>query len=147
MERRSVVFLSALVVVAVGALLVPEKEPGVDVLVVLLGAGVAATALTGYGGQFLLLCLGETFAVALGTASLPLGVLFQPVIAGMLCGDDWMSLTVGGAATLMAAAVVLVFPRTLFLLLVLLLVSAGMTIGLTGFEAWMRHRLSAGSAA
>ena len=78
-------------------------------LVVLLGAGVAATVLTGYGGPYLLLCLGEAFAVGLGIASLVLGVLFQPAIAGMLCDDDRTALIVGGSTAIVAAAGVLSF--------------------------------------
>ena len=104
-----------------------KEDPVSMLLVVLLGAGVGRHGPDGIWWPVLLLCLGEAFAVALGTASPALGVLFQPVIAGMLCSDDRTSLIVGGATTLMAAAVVLVFHSTLSLLLVLLLVSAGMT--------------------
>lgn len=148
MERRRAVFLCALsAAAAVAALLVPEARPDISVLAILMGAGVAAAVLTGYGGEYLLLCLGEAFAVAVGTVTPVLGVLFQPVIAGMLCGDDRTSLIIGGATTIMAAAGVLLFRDVLSLLLALLLVSAGMVLGLMGCETWMRHRFSKGSTA
>ena len=123
MERRQAAFLCALSGAALAALLVPEARPEIGILVVLLGAGVAAAVLTGYGGPYLLLCLGEAFAVGLGSASLVLGVLFQPAIAGMLCDDDRTSLIVGGSTAIVAAAGVLVFRQPLFLLLALLVVS------------------------
>lgn len=123
MERRSVVLLCALSAAAVAALLVTDAKPGVDVLAILLETGVAAAASIGYCGQYLILCPGEAFAIALGTASPVLGVLFQPVIAG-----------------------VLVFHHILYLLLALLLASAGMTFVQMGFEGLMHDRLSSGSA-
>ena len=147
MERRMAAFLWALSAAAVAALLVPETRLDIDVLVVLLGAGVAATVLTGYGGQYLLLCLCEAFAIGLGTASLVLGVLFQPAIAAMLCDDDRTSLIVGGSTTIMAAAGVFIFSQPLLLLPLLLVVSMGMVAGLLGFDAWMRHRFSSGDMA
>jgi len=144
MERRRGAFLWALVAATVAALLVPGVRLEIGVLVVLLGAGVAATVLTGYGGLYLLLCLGEAFAVGLGTASLVLGVLFQAAIGGMLCNNDRTSLIVGAATTILAAAGVLVFRQPLFLLLALLAASACVIAGLMGVDAWMRRRLSAG---
>jgi hypothetical protein len=144
MERRMAVFLWALLAATVAALLLPESRLDIDVLVVILGAGVAATVLRGYGGQYLLLCLGEAFAIGLGSASLVLGVLFQPVIAGMLCDDDRASLIIAGSTTLMAAAGVLIFRQPLLLLLTLLIASMGMAAGLLGFDAWIRHRFSSG---
>jgi hypothetical protein len=144
MDRRRIAFLCALSGAALAALIVPEARPEIGILVVLLGAGLAATVLTGYGGPYLLLCLGEAFAVGLGTASLVLGVLFQPAIAGMLCDDDRTALIVGGSTAIVAAAGVLVFRQPLFLLLALLVVSVCMAAGLIGFDAWMRRRLSSG---
>lgn len=147
MERRQVAFLLALSAATVAALVVPGADIAVDVLVVLLGVGVAATVLTGYGGLSLLLCIGEAFAVGLGTAFPLLGVLFQPALAVMLCDDDRMSLIVGGSTTFIAAAGILVFHEPLFLLLVLLVVSASVVAGLIGFDGWLRRRLSSGYVA
>jgi hypothetical protein len=144
MEWRQVAFLLALSAATAAALVVPGASIDLDVLVVLLGVGVAATALTGYGGLPLLLCIGEAFAVGLGTASPLLGVLFQPAIAVMLCDDDRVSLVIGGSTTVIAAAGVLVFREPLFLLLVLLVVSASVVAGLIGFDGWLRRRLSSG---
>jgi len=147
MERRRIAFLCALSGAALAALLVPEARLEIGILVVLLGVGLAATVLTGYGGPYLLLCLGEAFAVGLGAASLVLGVLFQPAIAVMLCDDDRTALIVGGSTAIVAAAGVLVYRQPLFLLLALLAVSVCMAAGLVGFDAWMRRRLSSGDLA
>lgn len=147
MERRRIAFLCALSGAALAALLVPEARLEIGILVVLLGVGLAATVLTGYGGPYLLLCLGEAFAVGLGAASLVLGVLFQPAIAVMLCDDDRTALIVGGSTATVAAAGVLVYRQPLFLLLALLAVSVCMAAGLVGFDAWMRRRLSSGDLA
>jgi hypothetical protein len=144
MKRRQAVFLVALGAAAVAALLVPEAESEVDILVLLLGVGVAAAITTEFGGPYLFLCLSEAFAVGVGTASLVLGVLFQPAIACMLCDDDRTSLVVGGSTTLLAAVGVLVYRQPIFLILALLAASTCVAVGLIGFDAWMRRRLSAG---
>ena len=147
MELRRAAFICTLSAAVVAYLLVPDATPDIGVLVGVFGAGDAATILTGYGGQYLFLCLCEAFAVSLGTVSPVLGVLFQPAIAMMLCNDNWASLIVVGSATILAAAGALIFRQPLFLLLALLVVSTCLAVGLMGFDTWMRRRLSSGDAA
>ncbi len=148
MDQRRTAFLGAEAVVAVGALFALDARLDINsILVVLLGVGVAVTVLTGYGGQSLFLCLGEAFAVAIGTASPVLGVLFQPAIAGMLCDDDMTSLLVGGSTTLLAAAGVLVLRQPPLLLFAGIVASVCVAAGLIVFDVWMRRRFSPGGAA
>lgn len=141
--RQALVIVS--VTVAVGAaLFVQGGNPDVHLLVFLLGIGVVGTVLTGYGDQRLVLCLGEAFAVSLGTANPLLGVLFQPVIAGMICSSDRSSLALGMMVVAGVAVGVVVFRLTLLLLLALVVVSAGIFIGWMIFEAWTSRQLSSG---
>lgn len=148
MDRRRTAFLGAVAVAIVAALFVLDARIDISsVLVVLLGAGVAVTVLTGYGGQYLFLCLGEAFAVAIGVASPLLGVLFQPAIAGMLCDDDMTSLLVGGSTALLAAAGVLVIRQPPFLLLAGIVASVCVAAGLMVFDVWVRRRFSPGDTA
>ena len=147
MGWRRTAFLGAVAVAAVAALFVLDGRLDISILVALLGAGVAVTVLTEYGGSSLFLCLGEAFAVAIGTASPVLGVLFQPAIAGMLCDDDRTSLLVGGSTALLAAAGILVFRQPSFLLFAGMVASVFVAAGLMVFDVWLRRRFSPGDAA
>lgn len=146
MQWRQIAVPGAVSAAAGAASLVPGTSPGITITVVVLGAGIAGAAWTGFGGSCLLLCLGETIAVGLGTASPVPGVLFQPAIAGRVCGSDRTSLVLAGSTITMAAAGVLVFSNTLSLLLALTVLSICIALGLMGFGAWMGQRVSAGGA-
>lgn len=126
---------------------VPGLDPLLGLLVALLGAAAAWSYLAGYGGPYLLLCLGEAFAVGLAASSPVLGVLAQPPIAALVVGTEDRPglLLAAGAATLVAGAMLL-FRHTLVPLLVLGAACAVVVLALAGLEAWVRGRFSGGSA-
>ena len=95
MQRRQIAFLCALLVAAGPALLVPGTSTDITITMVLLGAGIVGTLWTGYGGGCLP-CLGEAFAVGVGTTSPALGALFQPVIAARCAATTGCRSSSGG---------------------------------------------------
>lgn len=137
--------LSGLMGMAVGAAWLLGVDPGVNVLVTLLGAAVIASVWTGVGGWCLALCLGEGFAVALGAASPLLGLLIQPAIAGIVIGgEDRRGLLVGAVIITVSAGIALQVRHTLLPLLALVAGAAVVVICLTGVEAWVQRQLSGG---
>lgn len=137
--------LSGSTAIAIGAAWLLGVDPGVNVLVTLLGAAVIGTVWTGAGGWCLALCLGETFAVALGTASPLLGVLIQPAIAGIVIGgEDQGGLVLGAVIITLSAGAVLLVRHTMLPLLALVAGVAVVALCLVGIEAWMQRQLSGG---
>jgi len=136
------------VAIAVGAAavwLVPGLDPVLGALVALLGAGTAWAVWTGYGGPILVLCLGETFAVGLGTAAPVLGVLAQPLIAALVVGtENRTAFALAAVAATAAAAGVLLFRHTLVPLLLVAALAAVFLLALAILEAWLRRRFSGG---
>ena len=89
------------------------------------------------------LCLGEAFAVGLGTAAPVLGVLAQPLIAALVVGtEDRTAFALAAVAATAAAGGVLLFRHTLVPLLVVAALAAVVVLALAGLEAWMRRRFS-----
>lgn len=114
-------------------------------LVTLLGAAVISMVWTGAGGWCLALCLGETFAVALGTASPLLSVLIQPAIAGIVIGgEDRRGLVLGVVLVTVSAGAVLLVRHTLLPLLAFVAGVAVIALCLIGIEAWVQRQLSGG---
>ena len=139
--------VAAVVAGAAAVWLVPGLDPLLGLLVAVLGAAVAWAHWTGYGGPYLVLCMGEAFAVGLGSAAPLLGVLAQPLIAVLVIGtEDRTGLALGGLAATLAAAAVLFFRHTLVPLLALVAVAAVLVLVLAALEAWMRRRFSGGSS-
>ncbi len=140
--------VAPVVAVAAGAAavwLVPGLDPLLGVLVAVLGVVVAAASLTGYGGPYLVLCLGEAFAVGLAVATPVLGVLAQPVIAVLVVGtEDRRGLLLGAGAATVAAGAMLLVRNTLVPLLVVAAAAAVFVLALAGLEAWIRARFSRG---
>jgi hypothetical protein len=140
--------LAPVAVVGAGAVavwLVPGLDPLLGLLVALLGAAVAGAYLAGYGGPYLLLCLGEAFAVGLAAAAPVLGVLAQLPIAALVMGTgDRAGLLIGAGAATLAAGAMLLAPHTLVPLLVLAAAGAVFVLVLAGLEAWVRGRFSGG---
>ena len=139
--------VAAVVAGAAAVWLVPGLDPLLGLLVAVLGAAVAWAHWTGYGGPYLVLCMGEAFAVGLGSAAPLLGILAQPLIAVLGIGtEDRTGLALGGLAATLAAAAVLFFRHTLVPLLALVAVAAVLVLVLAALEAWMRRRFSGGSS-
>ncbi|MEN6517729.1 MAG: hypothetical protein ABFC38_05995 [Methanospirillum sp.] len=145
MDAARVAPVAAVAAGAAAVWLVPGLDPLLGVLVALLGAVAAGSFLTGYGGPYLVLCLGEAFAVGLAVAAPVLGVVAQPVIAVLVVGtgDRRGLLLAAGAATIAAAGMLLV-RHTLVPLLVVAAAAAVFVLALAGLEAWVRARFSGG---
>ncbi len=123
--------------------LVPGLDPLLGVLVAVLGVVVAASYLTGRGGPYTVLCLGEAFAVGLGTAAPALGVLAQPLIAALVVGiEDRRGLLLTAVAATLAAGGVLLLRHTLAPLLIVAAGGAVFVLAIGGLEAWLRSRYS-----
>ena len=147
MDAARLAPVAAVVAGAAAVWLVPGLDPLLGLLVAVLGAAVAWAHWTGYGGPYLVLCMGEAFAVGLGSAAPLLGVLAQPLIAVLVIGtEDRTGLALGGLAATLAAAAVLFFRHTLVPLLALVAVAAVLVLVLAALEAWMRRRFSGGSS-
>ncbi len=143
MDLARVAPVAAIVAGGAAVWLVPGLDPLLGLLVAVLGGVVAWGAWTGYGGPYLLLCLGEAFAVGLASAAPVLGVLAQPFVAALVLGtEDRTGLLLGASAATAGAAVMLLFRHTLLPLLGLAAVAAVLVLGLAAFEAWMRGRFS-----
>ncbi len=135
--------VAAVVAGAVAVWLVPGLDPLLGLLVALLGGAVAWAHWTGDRGPYLVLCLGEAFAVGLASAAPLLGVLAQPLVAALVLGtEDRAGLALGGAGATLGAAAVLLVQNTLVPLLALVAVGAVLVLGLVGLEAWLRGRFS-----
>jgi hypothetical protein len=137
--------LSGAAGVAVGVTWLFGADLWVNVLVTLLGAAFIGTVWAGIGGWCLALCLGEAFAVALGTVNPLLGVLFQPAIAGMVIGvEDRRKLVMGAVIITVSAGAVLLVRHMLLPLLALVVGIAVVALCLMGIEAWVQRQLSGG---
>ena len=135
--------VAAVVAGAAAVWLVPGLDPALGLLVALLGGAVAWAHWTGYRGPYLVLCLGEAFAVGLASAAPLLGVLAQPLVAALVLGtEDRAGLALGATAATLGSAAVLLFQNTLVPLLALVAVGAVLVLGLVGLEAWLRGRFS-----
>ena len=135
--------VAAVVAGAVAVWLVPGLDPALGLVVALLGGAVAWAHWEGHRGPYLVLCLGEAFAVGLASAAPLLGVLAQPLVAALVLGtEDRAGLALGGAGATLGAAGVLLFQNTLVPLLALVAVGAVLVLGLVGLEAWLRGRFS-----
>lgn len=137
--------LSGATGMAIGAAWLSGADLWVNVLVTLIGVAVIGTVWTGTGGRCLALCLGEAFAVALGTANPLLGVLIQPAIAGIVIGgEDKRGLVMGAVIITISAGAVLLVRHTLLPLLALVAGVAVVALSLVGIEAWVQRQLSGG---
>ena len=107
------------------------------------GRGRLGRSGPGTAARILLLCLGEAFAVGLGTAAPVLGVLAQPLIAALVVGtEDRTAFALAAVAATAAAGGVLLFRHTLVPLLVVAALAAVFVLALAGLEAWLRRRFS-----
>ncbi len=142
MQQFNLALLGAIGVAAGMSLLLSGGMNQQTAIVLLLGMAIAGAVITGYGGRFLLLCLGEAFAVGLGTQSAVLGVAFQPVIAGIACRDNRMSFLVGGVTMTVFSAGVLLVRFVTTSLVVLISGLIGFALVLYIFESRLKNRLS-----
>ncbi|HOV67762.1 MAG TPA: hypothetical protein PLI31_05315 [Methanoregulaceae archaeon] len=142
MQQFDLALLGAIGVAAGVSLLLPGEMNELTVIVLLLGMAIAVAVISGYGGRFLLLCLGEAFAVGLGTETPVLGIAFQPVIAGIVCGENRMSLLVGGVSMTVFSAGVLLFRFVATSLVILISGLIGSALILLYYESRLKHRLS-----
>jgi len=142
MQQFNLALLGAIGVAAGMSLLLSGGMNQQTAIVLLLGMAIAGAVITGYGGRFLLLCLGEAFAVGLGTETPVLGIAFQPVIAGIVCGENRMSLLVGGVSMTVFSAGVLLFRFVATSLVILISGLIGSALILLYYESRLKHRLS-----
>jgi hypothetical protein len=143
MEYERAIPVAVIAVFAAAVWFVPGLDPIVGVLVAVLGLVVAASVLGGYGGPYLAFCLGEAFAVGLGTATPLLGVLVQPLVAYLAIGhEDRQGLVLGATAATLAAGAVFLYRDTLAPLLLVVAVGAAAVLAFVLVEAWMRARYS-----
>ncbi|MEN6341444.1 MAG: hypothetical protein ABFC89_02685 [Methanospirillum sp.] len=145
MDAARVAPVVAIVAGAAAVWLVPGLDPLLGGLVAVLGAVVAVSFLTDRGGLYVVLCMGEAFAVGLAVAAPVLGVLAQPLVAALVVGTDDRQgfLLAAGAATVAAGAVLLV-RHTLAPLLVVAVAAAVVVLALLGLEAWLKRRFAGG---
>lgn len=147
MDAARLAPIGAVAAGAAAVWLVPGLDPLLGLLVAVLGAVVAWAHWTGYGGPYLVLCMGEAFAVGLASVAPALGVLAQPLIAALVLGtEDRRGLLLAAGAATAAAAGVLFLRHTLVPLLVLAAAVAVFVLALAGLEVWMRGRFSGDSS-
>ena len=143
MERLELAALGLIGLAALSIWFVPGLDYGLGLLVLLLAGGLAWTLWTGYGDRYLLLCLGEAFAIGLGLIVPALGVLVQPCLVLLVVGLEDRTLLALSALAATALAAVFVFLRqTLVPLLVGVLALALLAALLLGLEAWAARRLA-----
>lgn len=147
MERSGYAIICAVAAAGGATLLLTEVDMVDLIILVLIGIGVAGAVMTGYGGQCLLLCLGEAYSMGLGTSYPALGVAFQPVIAGIVCREDRGAFGLGTVMMMVFSVGVLLFKHMITPLIILIVVLASVILGLILFENRLHHRLSGGDSA
>lgn len=147
MRRADLAALCAVAATAGVSLLLPDGKIEVTALLLLLGFITAGAIISGYGGRYLLICLGEAYAVGLGAHVPLLGIAFQPVIAGIACRDDRKSLVIGGVTMTVFSAGVLLFKYMTAPLMVMISVLVGFALFLIFYESRLNRRLSWGDRA